>query len=149
MTATREGSNGPAQETFADELDAHIAESLKDPEFRAASEDVDHRVELVETLVALRKSLGLTQSEVAERMGVKQPTVSGFESAGSDPRLSTVQRYARAVQAHCRVVVQVSIDCDWVKPSASYEGSLSRSTHVGGDVREATWARRSSFALAG
>jgi len=146
MTASQKGTLDAALNTLVDELDAHVAESMQDPEFRAASEDVDHRYDLIEALVALRKRLGLTQKDVASRMGVKQPTVSGFETEGSDPRLSTIQRYARAVQAHARVVVQVSLECDWVKPTMSYDGEVSKSISVGGSRRD--WPKRTIFDLA-
>jgi len=44
-----------------------------------------------------RRDLGLSQEEVARRMGVAQPTVSEFERYDNDPKLSTIRRYAHAV----------------------------------------------------
>lgn len=54
---------------------------------------------LVLRLVKARKDAGLTQTEVAQMMGVSQPTVSEFERCLGDdgPRIATIQRYARAV----------------------------------------------------
>ncbi|XKF82955.1 helix-turn-helix transcriptional regulator [Humibacillus xanthopallidus] len=72
---------------------------MKSFEYREAREDLDARNDLIARLVRLRVESGLTQKEVAQRMGVKQPMVSGFENGGADPRLSTLQRYARAVCA--------------------------------------------------
>lgn len=56
---------------------------------------------LVSRLVEYRKAAGMTQTQVAEAMGVSQVTVSEFERCvGVDgPRVTTVQRYARAVGA--------------------------------------------------
>lgn len=48
-------------------------------------------------LVMARKRAGLTQEQVAELTGVKQPTVAAFERYDNDPRLSTLRRYALAV----------------------------------------------------
>lgn len=48
-------------------------------------------------LVAQRTGLGLTQTEVAARMGTSQSAVARVEAGGSDVRLSTVERYAAAV----------------------------------------------------
>lgn len=78
---------------------AYLNERLADPELRAGHEDYEARRAIVAELVSRRKSLGLSQSQVARRMGVKQPTVSGFENEDTDPRLSTMHRYARAVDA--------------------------------------------------
>lgn len=76
-----------------------LARALENPETRAAFEDAQSRNRLVDALVRMRHRLGMTQTQVAKRMGVKQPSVSGFETEGSDPRLSTIQRYARSVDA--------------------------------------------------
>lgn len=56
---------------------------------------------LVLRLVEYRKKAGMTQTDVAEAMGVSQVTVSEFERCvGRDgPRIATIQRYARAVGA--------------------------------------------------
>lgn len=48
-------------------------------------------------LRAARESRGLSQAEVADRIGTTQSAVARLESARSDTRLSTVQRYAEAV----------------------------------------------------
>jgi len=57
-------------------------------------------------LIQIRKDSGLTQREVAERMGVSQPTIAEFERYDSNPTLSTVERYALAVHARIRTQVK-------------------------------------------
>ena len=52
----------------------------------------------IRQLAATRETVGLSQSEVARRMGVRPSVVSRFES-GSDPRHSTEDRYAAAIGA--------------------------------------------------
>jgi transcriptional regulator with XRE-family HTH domain len=46
-----------------------------------------------------RKRLGLTQEQVAERSGVHPTEVSRIEAGKRDPRVSTLLRLARAVEA--------------------------------------------------
>lgn len=48
-------------------------------------------------LIRARRERGLTQQDVAERLGVSQPTVAAFERYDNDPRLSTIIRYAHGV----------------------------------------------------
>jgi DNA-binding XRE family transcriptional regulator len=91
------------------EFDRYLAESMRDPEFRSAYMDAGHRHELIDALVQTRHRQGLTQREVASRMGVKQPMVSEFENEGSDPQFSTIQRYARAVGARCVARIEVTL----------------------------------------
>jgi transcriptional regulator with XRE-family HTH domain len=55
------------------------------------------RHQLVSELEARRLDLGLTQSEVAERMGTSQSAVARLESGEADVRLSTLERYAAAL----------------------------------------------------
>ncbi len=48
-------------------------------------------------LLRAREENGQTQQDVADLMGVTQPTVASFERYDNDPKLSTVRRYANAV----------------------------------------------------
>ncbi len=50
-------------------------------------------------LLSLRKEMGLSQSEVAARMGTSQSAVARFEAGDLDVRLSTVERYSTALGA--------------------------------------------------
>lgn len=81
------------------QFEKFLAEQLADDDVRATFEDAQSRNRVVDALARMRHRLGLTQKEVASRMGVKQPTISGLETEASDPRLSTIYRYARAVDA--------------------------------------------------
>ncbi len=54
--------------------------------------------------MALRKKHHLTQADVAERMGVSQPTVAEFERYDANPTLSAIRRYALAVGARAFAV---------------------------------------------
>lgn len=56
------------------------------------------RRELTEALVARRVELGLSQTEVAARMGTSQSAVARFESGHGDVRFSSLERYAAAVE---------------------------------------------------
>lgn len=43
-----------------------------------------------------RRSAGLTQAQLAERIGVTQPVIARLEAPGSNPRMQTVERLLRA-----------------------------------------------------
>lgn len=104
---------------FEDEFAPYLEQATENPEVRAAYEDGLETHKILDSLVALRRALRLTQTAVARRMGVKQPAVSEFENEASDPRLSTIQRYARAVEGRIRIVLELPAICDWVSPSVS------------------------------
>ena len=48
------------------------------------------RVALIGELIAARKEKGITQRELEELSGVKQPIIARMESASTTPNLSTV-----------------------------------------------------------
>ena len=56
-----------------------------------------HRV-FLENVKARRQELDLTQSEVAEIMGVAQPTYAHIESGRNIPTLGIVERVAKALR---------------------------------------------------
>jgi predicted transcriptional regulator len=47
-------------------------------------------------LAELRERMNLTQGDIAETLGVKQPTVSDMEKPGRDLKLSSLKRYVEA-----------------------------------------------------
>lgn len=55
------------------------------------------RKRLAGALVARRVALGLSQTEVAARMGTSQSAVARLEAAAGDVRLSSLERYAAAL----------------------------------------------------
>jgi transcriptional regulator with XRE-family HTH domain len=55
------------------------------------------RAGLVRDLVAQRLAAGLSQTEVAARMGTSQSAVARIEAGATDTRASTLERYAAAV----------------------------------------------------
>ena len=68
-----------------------------EPLFPGFREMAERRHELASDLVARRVALGLSQTEVAARMGTSQSAVARLESGDADVRLSTLERYAAAL----------------------------------------------------
>ena len=72
-------------------------ERRHDPVFPGFRDMADRRRALAGDLVARRTELGLSQTEVAARMGTSQSAVARLESGDADIRLSTLERYAAAL----------------------------------------------------
>ena len=58
------------------------------------------RVLVASRIREIRDSLGLTQQEVAERMGTKQQTIALIELAQKDVVVGTLIKLARAMDVH-------------------------------------------------
>ena len=58
-------------------------------------------------LAELREKTQLTQTQLAEAMGVKQPTVAGMEKSGQDIKLSSLKKYIEATGGKMRIDIEL------------------------------------------
>lgn len=73
-----------------------VAPIMADPARRAEVEQGAREILTAVRLVELRTEQGLTQAQLAERLGVSQENVSRIERA-EDTQLSTIRRYVEAL----------------------------------------------------
>ena len=66
------------------------------PELRAEYDRLGPVYEMVRQLISARKAAGLTQANLAERMGTQQSVIARMENGGRLPSFEMVARYARA-----------------------------------------------------
>jgi transcriptional regulator with XRE-family HTH domain len=64
----------------------------------------------------MRGEQGISQAEVASAMGTTQSAVSDLERGATDPRLSTLQRYARAVGCVLHIGIRSPFDVVVAEP---------------------------------
>ncbi|MBF8185440.1 helix-turn-helix transcriptional regulator [Nonomuraea sp. K274] len=82
------------------------AEIMSRPAAGAAYEAARIRFELGEAVRLRREELGLTQTEPAERAGLKQPAVALFEAGGTMPTIPILERLADALEVRLSVQFQ-------------------------------------------
>lgn len=70
--------------------------AFKDQAVKSEYDALSDEFALIDTLILMREKSGLTQVEVAERMGTKAPNISRIESGKANPSLKTLINYARA-----------------------------------------------------
>lgn len=86
-------------------LDEWLSQKLKKPGFRKHFQQARLAVEVAHQMVLLREKLGITQAELARRMGTKQQTVSRLESGDYEGfTLKTLLKIAEATKT--QVVVK-------------------------------------------
>lgn len=82
---------------------------MANPEFKAAYDALEEEYAALTTFMEARKAAGLTQEEIAKRMGTTKSAISRLESSlGSgrtSPSLATLRRYAAAVG--CRLELKL------------------------------------------
>jgi transcriptional regulator with XRE-family HTH domain len=72
----------------------------------AVAEDIDSLIDFVMLLRNTRRSEGVTQVQIAERLNTTQSSISEFERIGGDPRIQSLQRYARAMGYRVRIELE-------------------------------------------
>ena len=81
-------------------------EWLKDPVFQAEYDILAPEFEIAAELIKARARAGLSQAEVARRMGTSQSVVARLESGQTLPSTKTLLRFAEATGS--RVEVRLS-----------------------------------------
>lgn len=81
------------------DLNARIAETFKDPNVEKRYLRTSALYRLAAEVLLLRKQRGLTQKELAEKVGTTQAVISRLESASVKPSLETILKIAEALDA--------------------------------------------------
>ncbi|MCK9362964.1 MAG: helix-turn-helix transcriptional regulator [Syntrophales bacterium] len=87
--------------------DEMVAYWMKDPKFKAEYDALEEEFALFDEVLKARKRAGLTQVEIAARMGTKAPAVARIEAGGGSkhhsPSIVTLRRYAEAVGCKLKI----------------------------------------------
>lgn len=78
-------------------------EMLRDPEFKAFSDENKIFSDIAKALVAGRMAKGLTQKELAARIGMHQADISRYEKLDQVPTIQTLKRLAEALDLTLRI----------------------------------------------
>lgn len=75
------------------------AEALQDPEVQKEYDALETVYQMKRRMIAMRKAAGLTQEEMAQKLGTRKSNISRLESVSADssPRLATIEDYARVL----------------------------------------------------
>lgn len=58
-------------------------------------------------LALIREELEISQKELAEILGIKQPSLSAIENRGNDLKISTMKKYIEAMGGKLRIDVEL------------------------------------------
>lgn len=73
------------------------------PEFRAAREELCPEYEFRRALIGARLAVGLTQSELAAKIGTTQSAIARLESGEVMPKIDTLQRLATVLDVRFEI----------------------------------------------
>lgn len=88
-------------------LTKYITEQMKNPAFKKAWDDLDTEFELIESMIKARKKRRISQSELAEKIGLKQSAIARLESGGYDnATIKTLSKIANALNTRLVIKLQ-------------------------------------------
>lgn len=68
----------------------------RDPDYRAAYDELGPEFDLARSVIEARVRAGLTQEQLARKMNTTQPAIARLESGGARPSTATLAKLARA-----------------------------------------------------
>lgn len=103
-------------------FDEVLTEDLKDPEFRARWERTALARAVANRVIGYRTERGLSQGELAEQLGMKQPQVARLESADHNPTIDTLIKLAGVLD------IEFVIDIHPVRKTAKLVNKRAQTT---------------------
>ena len=94
------GKTIPARQAFA--------KWRKDPAFREAYDALANEFALAGQVIEARARAGLTQIELAEKMGTSQSAVARLESGKARPSVATLEKLAEATGSKLRIALEAA-----------------------------------------
>lgn len=86
-----------------DDLDRYLEKQLKDAEFKKEWDAHEQEYQLMMLLVRARNEANITQSELAERTGLRQSNISRIEKGQVLPSIATLGRIAHGLGKELRI----------------------------------------------
>lgn len=80
-----------------DDFDRYLNEQMKDPDFKKEWDENEARYQLMMMVLRVRNEEQLTQSELAERTGLRQSNISRIENGQSMPSIATLAKIAQGL----------------------------------------------------
>jgi transcriptional regulator with XRE-family HTH domain len=79
---------------------------LKNEKYRRAHEALEAEFALAAAVIEARKHAGLTQQQLARKMGTTQPVIARLEGGNAQPSLRTLERLADATGSQLVITLQ-------------------------------------------
>jgi DNA-binding XRE family transcriptional regulator len=98
-------NRGPDQHSHEIDLDPRLSRmlSVEFPELIERYEELRALYAVINRLTGLRKAQGLTQAQLAERLGRPQSLISAIESGRMSPHIETIVAIARELGQSVRI----------------------------------------------
>lgn len=88
------------------QLNSLKKKALQNEAVKEEYQALEAEFELTDTLMTMRSKAGLTQEQIAERMGTQKSNISRLERGNGNPSWHTLQKYAKACGFQLSVAIE-------------------------------------------
>jgi len=81
----------------------YLAEKLKNPKFKRYYDEYGKQLEIAYQILKLRKQKGLSQAELAKKIGTRQSDIARMETGQQNFTTDTLQKVASAFKRELRI----------------------------------------------
>lgn len=78
-------------------------EALKDPAFKAEYDRLQPEFAVINAIIEARRKKGVTQEDLAKKIGTKQSVISRLESGRANPSVAFLKKLAQALNSHLEI----------------------------------------------
>ncbi len=80
-----------------------LNESLKNPKIKAEYDKLQPEFAMIQAVIDARVKKGVTQEELAQKIGTKQSVISRLESGRANPSVAFLKKLAQALNSHLEI----------------------------------------------
>lgn len=81
----------------------YLNEQLKDPEFKKYYDEFGKQLEIAYQLLQLRKKKGMSQYEVAKKLGTSQGNIARIESGNQNFTVKMLMKFAKVYKRNLKI----------------------------------------------
>ena len=81
----------------------YLAQQMEDPAFAAEYEAQRPEYEAIRAVIAARLACNMTQKELAEKTGIRQPNIGRIENGSASPTIDTLARIAAGLGKQLKI----------------------------------------------
>ena len=86
-------------------FDESLQEALKDPEWKKGYDALEVEFSIIEQMIRKRLEKGLSQKQLAEKVGTKQSAISRLEGGNSNPSIAFLEKVSKALGGKLQITL--------------------------------------------
>lgn len=82
-----------------------LAEALKDPEVKKGYDALELEFSIIEQVIQKRLEKGLTQKQLADKIGTKQSAIARLEGGSTNPSVGFLEKVSKALGSKLQISI--------------------------------------------